>query len=226
MKISHLLLGWSLFCAFFDPFQQFAKSKNLLKPQQKNIPSTRSLHYLFRVQQKLVPGQLNDSRELVEKRCKFWAENEITIKARFNWGSKFICFFFMEGSVYFPYTSGWCRTVLGVLPPPALTCGGSKAPPVREGAFEKVTKSVTQLIHSFLDVRTMLKDLWQSMDKVCLIEVECVRKEFQGERCSHSFSQTLSLVLYKQSQSQVSQNSSLSTLRLKRLWRWSCNQKD
>ena len=72
----------------------------------------------------------------------------------------------------------------------------------------------------------MLKDLWQSMDKVCLIEVECVRKEFQGERCSHSFSQTLSLVLYKQSQSQVSQNSSLSTLRLKRLWRWSCNQKD
>ena len=94
MKISHLLLGWSLFCAFFDPFQQFAKSKNLLKPQQKNIPSTRSLHYLFRVQQKLVPGQLNDSRELVEKRCKFWAENEITIKARFNWGSKFIWFFY------------------------------------------------------------------------------------------------------------------------------------
>ena len=110
--------------------------------------------------------------------------------------------FFMEGSVYFPYTSGWCRTVLGVLPPPALTYGGSKAPPVREGAFEKVTKSGTRLIHSFLDVRTMLKDLWQSMDKVCLIEVECVRKEFQGERCSHSFSQTLSLVLYKQSQSQ------------------------
>ena len=67
-----------------------------------------------------------------------------------------------------------------------------------------MTKSVTRLIHSFLDVRTMLKDLWQSMDKVCLIEVECVRKEFQGERCSHSFSQTLSLVLYKQSQSQFS----------------------
>ena len=151
MKISHLLLGWSLFCAFFDPFQQFAKSKNLLKPQQKDIPSTRSLHYLFRVQQKLVPGQLNDSRELVEKRCKFWAENEITIKARFNWWSRFIWFliiFLMEASVDFPYTCGWCRTVLGVWPPPALTCGGSKAPPVRGSFWESDKKCDTA--HTFI----------------------------------------------------------------------------
>ena len=53
-KISHLLLCWSLFCAFFNPFQQFAKSKNLLKPQEKYIfhhaialPFPRSAKQMF-----------------------------------------------------------------------------------------------------------------------------------------------------------------------------------
>lgn len=74
-KTSHLLLCWRLFRAFFNSFQKFA--------EQKLYVVFFLLQYLslgHKMESKIcevVPGQLNNSRELVEKRCKLGAENQI-----------------------------------------------------------------------------------------------------------------------------------------------------